>query len=250
MKERTSVEGFVIREYKTLDSTNSEARRYAMNGGAVPALFIAEEQTAGRGRMGRSFYSPAKSGLYMSLLLDVTFDPPTSVVKLTCAAAVASARAVERILGVSTDIKWVNDLYLNGKKVSGILAEAFSVEDKRYVVVGVGVNISTADFPSELENIATSLTTERVDGVAPLLGEAIGSELLDIYADVCEGGSFIEEYRARSMVLGKQITYFVNGESTTGVAVDITDSGGLVVEKENGVIETLASGEITLRLSE
>ncbi len=238
----------IIKKYKTLDSTNNEARRYAADGGSAPALFVAEEQTGGRGRMGRSFYSPARTGLYMSLLLDVTQAPPASVVKLTCVAAVAAARAIKNTVGVETGVKWVNDLYLDGKKVCGILAESFSLGDKRYAVVGVGVNLWTTSFPSELDGIAgcvtRRVTRDSEEETVLALALSVCEEFFDVYEN---GADFIEEYRSRSVVLGKRVVYTVNGQRREGVAEDITDGGGLVVTRDGGEKETLSSGEITLR---
>ena len=145
-----------IHRYGTIDSTNSEAKRYGLSGGAIPAVFVAREQTAGRGRMGRSFYSPNGTGLYYSMLLPLP-EKTDHAVSLTAAAAVAAAEAISRVLGCEVGIKWVNDLYRDGKKVAGILCESFPYEDKRLAVIGIGINLSTQQFPEELAEVAASL---------------------------------------------------------------------------------------------
>ena len=157
------IEGEDIRidAFELLDSTNTEAKRQALGGLSVPALIIADGQSAGRGRMGRSFYSPASQGLYMSLLVSAKESVSDSL-RLTTAASVAVARSIEEICGISVGIKWVNDLYLNGRKICGILCESFSGEDgKRYTVIGVGLNLYTEEFPRDIKNTAAALMPER-----------------------------------------------------------------------------------------
>ncbi|MBO5203793.1 MAG: biotin--[acetyl-CoA-carboxylase] ligase [Clostridia bacterium] len=237
--------------YKSIDSTNNEARRYAMEGGKAPAMFCAAAQTAGRGRMGRSFFSPHDTGIYMTLLLDITDDVPASTVKLTSAAAVAVSGAIQRSTGIELGIKWVNDLYLGGRKVCGILAESFFSDNRRYAVIGVGINLSTSDFPEELSGVAGSLGLSDTDSIRDRLTEQICAELYDAYRRVTDGDlSYIEEYRARSVVIGKRVTYTENGVSRRGLAVGVDDCGGLEIECDGGERRVLTSGEISLRLTE
>lgn len=237
--------------YKTLDSTNTEARRYAMGGGSVPALFCADSQTAGRGRMGRSFYSPSGTGIYLSLLLEVTDDAPASVVKITSAAAVAVGRVIQRLTDKHTSIKWVNDIYLNGRKVCGILAESFFSDRKRFVVIGVGINLSTSDFPEELTGVAGSLGVDASEGLKQKMAVQICTELCGVYELIKQGDcSYMQEYRERSAVLGKRVTFTENGVSRQGVALSVDDSGGLEIACDGGERITLNSGEIKLRLTE
>ena len=148
-----------ICRYDVIDSTNTQARRLAGEGDSSPLLIIAREQSAGRGRLGRSFFSPADTGLYMTLL----YYPDRSVAELTgltCAAAWASALAVERLCGISSQIKWVNDLYLGGRKVCGILCESFGTPHGTAIAVGIGINLTTKDFPDALDSIAGSLQSK------------------------------------------------------------------------------------------
>ena len=237
--------------FSSVDSTNSAARRHAAEGGATPTLFVADSQSAGRGRMGRSFFSPAETGVYMTLLLDVTRDEPTSTVALTSAAAVAVVRAASAVTGADCLIKWVNDVYVGGRKACGILAESFGFGECRYACVGVGINLCTSDFPEELVDIAGALRRDASQELRRELTVAVAAELFDIFEDVRRGDtSYMTEYRSRSMVLGKRVTFVRNGCVGEGIAVDIEDGGGLVVEADGGARTVLNSGEITLRVKE
>ena len=233
--------------FSEIDSTNSEAKRHAVGGGQAPALFLAEAQTAGRGRMGRSFFSPMDTGIYLSLLLrtDAALSDPITA---TTASAVAVRQANLSVTGISVGIKWVNDLYFRGKKVCGILAESFFLGDERYLIVGVGVNLSTAVFPEELTDIAGALLSEPTDLRDALVAE-IALRLYRILTKT-ESKSFLEDYRANSIVLGKPMTYTQNGISREGVAEQIDEDGHLFVRHADGTHALLSSGEISLRMKE
>ena len=222
-----------IHLFAEIDSTNNEAKRQMEAGCTLPALFLAEGQTAGRGRQGKSFFSPADSGLYMSLALEKP-ENAADAVSLTTRAAVAVCRAIRALTGLAPGIKWVNDLYLNDKKICGILAEA----REQGVVIGIGVNIGKAAFPEELEGIAASLQLPELD--RNVLAARITEELF-------RPGDYMEDYRAWSIVLGKPVTYWENGAEKSGIAREIDDLGGLLVETESGM-EVLRSGEISLRI--
>lgn len=231
-----------------VDSTNSEAKRRAAAGVCGTELIAAVRQTAGRGRMGRAFYSPADTGLYMSLLLPCPEGFERAVYSTTAAAA-AVVRAIERLTPLRPMIKWVNDIYLDGRKICGILTEA--VTDSvtgafTGVVVGVGVNLKTSCFPPELEHIASSLGEAAPDRCA--LAAAITDELLAI-TDALPDRSFLEFYRSRSLVIGRRITYTANGAAHGALAVGIDGQGGLIVRTDSGERITLSSGEISLRLA-
>ncbi|MBQ9086784.1 MAG: biotin--[Clostridia bacterium] len=236
-----------LRCYEELDSTNTEAKRYAIAGGQVPAVFVAGAQTQGRGRMGRSFYSPEKTGIYLSLLLRMEGELENAVT-LTSGAAVATGRAIRQVTGIETGIKWVNDLYYRGRKVCGILAESFLWEDARYVILGVGVNLCTSDFPEELQQRAGSLLDRQGDERTALTARIV-SELYHLATRESEE-NWIEEYRSRSLVLGQEVTYWINGSRRQGVAVEIEADGSLRIRHADGSEERLSSGEITLRLAE
>ena len=232
--------------FDTIDSTNSEARRLAQNGAGAPFLIIARGQSAGRGRMGRSFYSPEGTGLYMTALFESAPDLSQSVL-LTTAAAVAVARSIDALCGVRTEIKWVNDILLGGKKICGILCESFAAGDRRYVAVGVGINLYTKDFPGELKNTAASLFPKGEVGYG--LAACIFSELAS-FLKSGDTENMIAYYKERSAVLGKRIVFTENGERYRGAAEDIDGAGRLAVRMPSGEIRMLSSGEISLRLDE
>ena len=231
------------------DSTNRMAKELAWQGGPEGTLVIANVQSAGRGRLGRSFYSPAGSGIYMSLILRPSLAA-TQALRITSCAAVAVARAIEKVTGISPQIKWVNDIYLHGKKVCGILTEAGfggQGEQMQHAVLGIGVNVGNMQFPDELAVIATSLENETGQSISRerLLAE-ICNEFSILYEQI-EKATFLEESRQRSFVLGKQITVHTPEGVYEAKAVDLNEEGYLLVER-NGVRECLYSGEISIRV--
>ncbi len=237
--------------YKTIDSTNSQAKKQLVTNAVHGTVIAAEEQTNGRGRMGRSFYSPSKTGIYMSLILRPHLNISNAVL-ITTASAVAVCRAIKSLTDKKPEIKWVNDIYVNGKKVCGILTEAVTDFESRMVesiIIGIGINFKTTDehFPDEIRETAGSLFTSESTGITRnrLIAEII-NELLDIY-DNLEDSNFIMEYKAQSMILGKEIVFYENSIENYGKAIDIDNSGGLVVETKKGEVITLNSGEITVR---
>lgn len=246
---------FKIHVFKSIDSTNEAAKREALNGAEEGSVWIAEEQTAGKGRKGRSFYSPPKTGIYMSLLLRPSFPPMTASL-LTSVAATAVAVSLENILGVKTGIKWVNDVFLDGKKISGTLTEsAMSVENNGldYVIIGSGVNIEPPEegFPSELKSIAGSVlkTGEGFGDIRNRVAAEILKHLKEYYHHL-ESRSFLPEYRSRLFFLGEEIDVVFPGERKTATALDITDDCHLLVRFEDGTIRELDSGEISIKIKE
>ena len=229
--------------YPEADSTNTQAKRLIDGGENDAFLVTADRQTAGRGRQGKSFYSPARTGIYMTLAV----HPNTrlkNAVTATTAAAVAVCRAIERLTEVKPRIKWVNDVYCRNRKICGILTEAitdFELGIVTSIVVGIGININTASFPEDVENAgALNANVKR----AELIG-AVADELLNIiFGDYSD---FIDYYRSHSMILGKNINYIEKGRVTPAVAVEIDETGGLVVKNADGEIKTLRSGEISIR---
>ena len=240
--------GITVFSSEQVDSTNSQARREIISGNAVcPALFLANSQTAGRGRMGRSFFSPSDTGIYMSMAFDITDCDVSSVTRMTSATAVAVCRAIQSVTGLSPRIKWVNDLYLDGKKICGILAESFFACERRYAVIGIGVNISTDSFPEQIEGIAGSLGC--VVDVRRELVSAMACGLFDTVCALQEGdASYMDDYRTLSCVLGKTVEITAEGITKTGVATAVEDDGALRVALSDGSEILLSSGEISLRL--
>ncbi len=245
-----SERGVAVCSFLCVDSTNTLARTLVSSGElAVPALVLSDSQRGGRGRMGRSFYSPEGTGIYMTLVLDITEESLASAVKITTAASVAVSRAILSVTGKNVGIKWVNDLYLNNKKICGILAESFFTDGRRYAAVGVGINLSTYVFPSELEGIAGSIGEDGE--VRRELTASVCREIYDIYEDIKQGDTrYMEEYRSRSTVLGKQVDFVIDGIKYSGEALSVDDSGGLLVQSDDGEQRVLCSGEISLRIKE
>lgn len=235
-----------IRIYDTIDSTNTEAKRLAAAGQGDNIIVTADTQTAGRGRRGRSFFSPADTGVYLSVCFRIEKSLADTVC-LTGAAAVAVTRAIERLTAKHVGIKWVNDIYLDGKKVCGILAEGVSdTETGRitHMVIGIGLNVSTVSFPDAVKDIAASLDSDISRNV--WIG-TIAAELLTLVRDP-DPTAFLSDYRAHSVVLGRRVTFTCGNGTDTGIAEAITDDGGLVVRRDDGTRETLHSGEITVRV--
>ena len=237
--------GLRVRVYETLDSTNQEAKRLLAAGEPCPMLLLTEEQTAGRGRRGRGFYSPAGEGLYMTLALQPRAALSQATL-LTAAAAVAVAQAVEALTALACQIKWVNDVYLDGKKLCGILTEAsgsFEADALSSVCAGIGVNVRTRDFPEELAGRACSLWPRAVS--RNRLAAEIAVRLLNFAADL-GAREFLEEYRRRSLVLGKAVTFTRDGGERRALAVGIGENGELIVRYDDGREEALNAGEVRL----
>lgn len=236
-----------IRCMESVDSTNSEAKRVcSCRSCQEPILFCAEEQTSGKGRMGRSFYSPKSTGVYFSLL----FSPHTNTFKsvsITTAAAVCVTQAIEELTALNPQIKWVNDVYLNGKKICGILSEAvtdFESGGISDIVIGIGINISTSIFPDEISEKATSLGDINVSR------SEIVAKVCEKLLDYCANPDFsklLPYYKSHCFILGKNILYKKGNIQKKGIALDIDENGGLVIKTENGDTATLNSGEISIR---
>ena len=234
--------------YDTLESSNRTAKLLALDGAPHGTLVLTAHQSAGRGRLGRKFESPAGKGVYCSILLRPEL-PAASAQTATIRAAVAVCRAVQSLCGLELAIKWVNDLYYQGKKVCGILTEAGTdLESGRleWLVVGIGLNLTStaADWPPELADKAGSLYP---GGPAPVpraaLAGAIARELLALGS----GEDCLDEYRARCFVPGHWVTVCTGSETYAARALAIDDAGRLVVRRENGREEALRCGEVTTR---
>ena len=243
---------FNIEVRKSLSSTNTVLRDIAARGVPEGYVLAAEEQTAGKGRLGRSFHSPARHGVYFSLLLRPGSKTGDSAL-ITSAAAVAAAQAIESIIGVRVGIKWVNDLFADGKKVCGILTEAvFGMESGMVesAVLGIGINITRPEegFPEDIKSVATALTDRDVgtDGERCRLIAATLDNFWEYYQNLAER-KFLEEYRARSIILGQEIHVMLGSEKRTACALAINDDCGLEVRYSDGETATLGSGEVSIR---
>lgn len=235
--------------YKTIASTNETAKQYAQSGKGE-GVIIASAQTGGKGRLGRSFFSPSDSGIYMSFLLRPSY-PAEKAVSLTTMAAVAVAESIEEIAGVSADIKWVNDVYVGGKKASGILTEAaISMETGTldYAIVGIGINVYPPKngFPTDIENIAGFLLPTLKNGTKNKLIASIINRFFEYYTS--QKTDYVSKYRRRSFVIGKQISVISGDNKRNAIALDVDENCRLKVRYENGELATLSSGEISVRL--
>ncbi len=225
-----------IRVFGSMDSTNSYAKGEF---NSSPLIVLADEQTGGRGRLGRSFFSPAGTGLYMSIALKLPLPSNT----LTVIAAVAVCRAIGRFSDKKTEIKWVNDIFCGGKKVCGILCESLSLTDGKAdaAVIGIGINLSTDIFPDEISHIAGSLALENPD--RNKLAAYIYMEIM--YVLGMGKDAVLHEYETKLFILGKEISFVKNGSCYKGIATGINESGNLLVNVD-GEIVALSSGEISL----
>ena len=225
-----------IYHYDMVDSTNAQAKKMILEG-AREGVLLAERQSAGRGRLGRSFFS--ENGIFMSVILAperIPFDPGF----LTSAVAAATCRAIEE-QGFSVGIKWVNDIYMEGKKICGILSEAVSMgaETLAYVV-GIGINVGKADFPDDIKDIAAFLPLEEKENLFFSVLNHIEQVLLENKASIL---SYLKD---KSIVIGKEIRFFgvKDGE---GVAWGLDENGGLIVQTEKNEKVVLTGGEISVR---
>ena len=234
---------FVPYAFLSIDSTNAEAKRRALDGEDY-ALIAAEGQTAGRGRMGRNFYSPDCAGVYFSILYRLD-EPLSDAVAITSGAAVAVMRAVRQICGRQLEIKWVNDLYLDGKKVAGILAESVTVDGSTSVIIGIGINLLESVFPDELADIAGAIGVNNID--RSKLIAAVLEELLPFLQEPSDR-SWLSDYRAYSCVIGKPITWFDQSRTDEGIAIDIDNDGALLVKRQDNTTARLSTGEISVRV--
>lgn len=231
-----------------VDSTNSYAKKLAADGASHGTMVIAKRQTDGRGRQGRSFCSP-DGGVYMSVILRPDTDFSNGVL-ITTAAAVAVCRAIETLLPDSkVQIKWVNDVFFGDKKVCGILTEAvFDMESRSIgsVIVGIGVNLKTSEseFPKELLSTVTSLHGNTVS--RSRLAAEIANNLLSV-CDTMSTGEYLDEYRERCFVIGKNISFTENNVWYGATAKTVDNTGGLVVTLPDGTEKTLRSGEVRIR---
>lgn len=232
----------LIKVYESIDSTNKELKRLSLENNHNDILVVANQQTQGVGRFSRPFYSPAKTGIYMSLLLN-----PSSLIydasKITIQTAVAICKAVAYLTDIQLDIKWVNDLFYNQKKVCGILTEAISDFESGYIttlIIGIGMNITTDHFPEELKNTATSLHVSITRN--ELIGHIINF-LYDEFKQPFE--STLNDYKKHMFLLNKTITFTMNHQSFIGNVIDINDKGHLLIQVNDEMME-LAYGEVSL----
>ena len=239
-----------LKLYQETDSTNRAAKQAAIAGEAGHgSVILACGQSCGRGRRGRSFYSPSQAGLYLSVILQPQGNLRESLL-LTTEAAVAVYKAVRKITGIELDIKWVNDLYYKGKKVCGILTEAitdFESGEIQYAVVGIGLNLYEEEggYPPELRGIAGGLyrNQREAEGVNR---NRLAAEIVNCLLDETRELKLLPEYLDRNMVPGHRIQILDGQQSRSAYAVAICQDGRLKVREEDGSETLLAYGEISV----
>ena len=240
-----------ITHYTLTDSTNERAKIYALEHpeDTSPAVFIADGQSAGRGRRGRSFVSRSETGIYVSILThprEHGFD----ATRVTARAAVALSLAVESVAKVRTDIKWVNDIYLGGKKLAGILVEGAMGNggEVPYIITGMGINVYKNAISEEISDIATSIEHETDLRVSR---EELAAEIIREFLDTTEKmteDELFEEYSSRSFVIGREVTVMKLSESYPAKVLELLPDYSLKLQKENGETESLFTGEVSLRI--
>ncbi len=260
-------ENCLVCAFEEIDSTNLEAKRKTADNELNRVLFVAGRQTAGRGRMGRSFASPANSGIYFSLV----YRPRGGVKNpafLTAAAAIAVKNAVKTLYGEDCQIKWVNDVFLNGKKICGILTEGvtnFETGAIDTAIVGIGINVRNCNFNGELANVAGSIEeimavqgrqipkVSRNEIAATVIADLL--KIYDAYSTDDKNAikNAMDEYRKSSMLTGLVVTVNpvagLEGNVYKAKVLDITDEAELVVQTEEGTVKKLFSGEVSLKSS-
>ncbi len=236
----------------TAESSNALVREKANAGCLEGYMIIANEQVAGKGRYGRQFFSPDKTGIYMSLLLRPVHCPATKALKLTTMAAVAVCEAIEDVSSQQPQIKWVNDIYIKGKKVCGILTEAsLSLESGmvEYAVLGVGINVYLPEngFPQELQQIAGAIFDIPQNDMKNRMTAAFINRFMDYYTGKNKA-DYTEKYRQYSLIIGKTVTVLSANKNSSAFVYGIDDECRLLVRYDDGREDVLSCGEISIRL--
>jgi len=241
-----------ILHYDSIGSTNAKAKELAESGCDHGTVVISEEQTSGRGRLGRNWVSPKHKGIWMSIILRPNIITQNAS-QITLIGAAAAQKAIIK-MGIKASIKWPNDIVINGKKVCGILTQmSGEIDHINYLVMGIGINVNLeeGDIPIELKDVATSLKLE--------CGKLMDRKMLvanilnifeELYHDFVENGNITETIdvcRKNSMLIGKEIQLVSRGKIRIVKAIDISDVGELLVENDQGIIEYIVSGEVSIR---
>lgn len=251
---RSELSDMEISVISKVSSSNSVVRDKANDGAEEWYLLLANEQSSGRGRIGRSFFSPKDTGIYMSLLLRPNDYSAEDSVRITTMAAVAVCEAIEDISDETAEIKWVNDIFVRGKKVCGILTEgSFGLESGllEYAVLGIGINIyePKGGFPKELDSIAGSVLKSHQSDAKNRFVSQFLNRFYDYYA-LSSKNDYTEKYRGRSIVIGKQVKLLSANESKNAVVLGIDDHCRLQVRCDDGTEQCYSSGEISVRFQE
>lgn len=250
-KYLTANSKFNISVYDRVDSTNALLKNQAQKGADEGTVIIADSQTKGRGRFVRKFHSPKNCGIYMSMLLKPDL-PVENAVLITAAAATAVSKAVENISGKSTQIKWVNDILIENKKVCGILTEGginLKTGGFDWAVVGIGVNVYLPDggFDEEISKIAGAVFEKKKEDLRNRFTAEIINCFWDYYKNLSDK-TFFEDYKKRMLAIGKEITVIKNESKINAKCLDLDSQCRLLVEYENENTEYLSSGEISIKI--
>jgi BirA family biotin operon repressor/biotin-[acetyl-CoA-carboxylase] ligase len=246
---KTKWMGKAIHYFTTVDSTNSKAYELALNGAEEGEVVIAESQEKGRGRLGRSWFSPPFLNVYLSIVLRPKI-PPHQAPLITLVAAVAMAEAIEKFSGLAPSIKWPNDILLRDRKIAGLLNEIQSETDRiHFVILGIGVNLNmdAKMFPKEILKVATSLKRETGEMISRKgFVQRLLQELEDWYTIFLREGSppVLEAWRKRARIKGKPVKVTSFGETLVGVAVDIDSDGALILETKDGERKRVVAGDV------
>ena len=237
--------------YGTIGSTNTKARELAQCGASEGTIVAASHQTDGRGRMGRNFFSPDDTGLYMSIVLRPDMSAEASTL-ITTAAAVAVCRAIEELCQKKALIKWVNDILVDGRKVCGILTEAslgMESGSLEYAILGIGVNLYLPEggFPENIRESAGYIFDEKTSGMRAVLCARIWEKFFEIYKDLGDK-AFLGEYADRSFVIGRRIDVVSPSGRRSAVALSVDEDCRLEVRFDDGEVKKLSTGEISIRL--
>src|SRR6266446_1388153 len=248
---KTKVIGRDIRVFQETTSTNDVIEKFARDGLKEGIVVFAESQTKGRGRLGRKWSSPAKKGLWFSILLRPDLRPQ-EITQLTVASATALRRAIEGQTHLQPEIKWPNDLLLRGKKTAGILTELYAELDRvKHIILGIGVdvNLGIGDFPAELRTLATSLKLESGKAVSrPELAVRVLRELDYDYDRMCSGQfpAIADEWEQHCTTIGHDVIIRTGDRQVRGRAESLGDDGALLLRTEHGHLERISGGDLTL----
>ncbi|MCT4620738.1 MAG: biotin--[acetyl-CoA-carboxylase] ligase [Marinisporobacter sp.] len=250
---RSKYIGSKIHHVESIDSTNNMAKKMASEGAKEGTVIIAEEQTGGRGRLGRSWVSPKGTGIWMSIILRPPIDP-TEAAKITQITAAAVATGLRNMIGEDVGIKWPNDIIIHKKKTCGILTEmSAELNSVNYIIVGIGINVNVDidEFPEDVRSVATSIKAYMGKTVSR---KEIVKEILfafeELYSDFIENKNIkksIDICKKYSVTLGKQVKIRTKGEEVIAEAIDLTEDGQLLIKNELGEVKTVLSGEVSVR---
>lgn len=241
-----------IRYFDTITSTNDVLKQMALEGAPEGTVLVANQQTGGRGRLGRSFHSPSGVGIYLSVLLRPNCGP-RDLMHLTCASASATCTAIEQSAGFRPGIKWTNDIVHQGRKLSGTLTELGLKEDgtTSYAIIGTGVNCnqSREDFPPEIQEMAGSLKMFIGGEIDRSL---VAAKMIDAYYHMSQTlltnrEALLAQYRRDCVTLGQDVSILRGDQVRHGRALDVDEEGALIVKYENGTVEAVNSGEVSVR---